>query len=127
MRGEVIKELDRDGPSACLYRLGDDYFVISSISVAPDHGGPETLAFAADAEGEITDWSDVAGGRGWSREETIAELEKVGPDPESAGRGIFGDTEKLNERGAEELRAGTLSSLGVIARASGSGDYWGES
>lgn len=55
-----------------LVRRGDDFFVVSSVN-AP-FSGPETLVFPADKHGNVTDWMQVAGGRGMSREEAIAEL-----------------------------------------------------
>lgn len=77
-----VRELEPTvvGQRICLVRIGDDYYAVSSIPAAPDHGGPETLAFAADEFGEITSWTDVAGGRGKSREETIAQLVENGPE-----------------------------------------------
>jgi hypothetical protein len=69
---EVIRELTGFTGQACLVRRGDEHFVVSSV-VAP-YTGAETLVFPADADGEVADWIDVAGGRGVSREEAIAEL-----------------------------------------------------
>lgn len=48
-----------------LYRLDppiDDheYVVVSSVSEAFDTGKPETMVFAADKDGEIVDWADLA-------------------------------------------------------------------
>ena len=63
--------------SAVLVQRNDEYFVVSSIAFAFDTGGPETLVFPADETGEITDWGEVAGGRGMSREEAIAQLDRA--------------------------------------------------
>lgn len=78
-----VKELDPTvrGGLVCLIELDGKHYVISSIPSAPDHGGPETLAFAADADGEVTSWADLAGGIGMSREATIAQLEAQGENP----------------------------------------------
>lgn len=79
----IVKELKSNiaGGSACLYKLNDKYYRISSIPHAPDHGGPETLAFICDEDGDVEDWCEVAGGRYMSREETITELTSDGEKP----------------------------------------------
>lgn len=41
-----------------------DYFV-ASFSDVP-HSGPEVLVFPSDSEGNITDWIEVGGGRGYT-------------------------------------------------------------
>lgn len=49
------------------------HFVVSA-TVAP-FSGPETLVFLADANGEVTNWIEVAGGRGsLDHEDAIADL-----------------------------------------------------
>lgn len=58
---------------ANLVKRGDDYYVVSSVRLPLT--GFETLVSPADAEGEVTDWGDVAGGRGFSQAEAIADLE----------------------------------------------------
>jgi len=77
---EFVRELNDygalKGGSACLVKRGADYFVVSSLVAAFDHGGPETLAFASDETGEVKSFLDVAGGRGMSRKETISQLEE---------------------------------------------------
>lgn len=116
----VVRELDGygalKGGSACLAKIGNDYFVVSTILSAPDHGGAETLAFPCDADAEVSDWGDVAGGRGKSREDTIRELVEIGPDAESSGRGLFGDTKKESERTTGELLMGTLSAMETVVK-----------
>jgi hypothetical protein len=72
MSVEIIRELTGFTGAACLVRRGAEYFVVSSAG-AP-FTGPETLVFPADADGKVTDWGEVAGGRGVSREEAIIEL-----------------------------------------------------
>jgi NAD(P)H-flavin reductase len=117
---EFVKELEGDwmypGQKACVVKRGADYFQISTIVSAPDHGGPETLAFACDEDGEVTSYTDLAGGRGWSREDTIKELAEKGPAEESFGRGLFGDTKPVEERTPGEKAGGLLTALDVIAK-----------
>jgi hypothetical protein len=76
---EFVREITDDygalrGGSACLVKRGDEFFIVSSIPSPFDTLQPETLAFPADADGEVTSWIEVAGGRLMSREETIEEL-----------------------------------------------------
>lgn len=71
---ETVKELSGFTGQACLVKRGEDYFVVSSTN-AP-FSGPETLVFPADADGKVTDWGEVAGGRSVSRAEAIAQLER---------------------------------------------------
>lgn len=71
---EVVRELPRRGTTGavqCLVKRGDDFFVVSSVQA---YSGFETLVFPANAAGDITDWLEVAGGRGMSRGEAIADL-----------------------------------------------------
>lgn len=70
---EFVRELDGFTGRACLVRRGDDFFVVSSTVAM--FSGFETLVFPANDAGEVTHWSEVAGGRGVSREEAIPELE----------------------------------------------------
>jgi len=78
MDTEIVRELPGWGSGdACLVRKGDEYFVVSSV-VAP-FSGFETLAFRSDSEAVVgpvgeDNWLEVAGGRGVSREATIAEI-----------------------------------------------------
>lgn len=70
---EIIKDLpDWGRGDACLVRKGDEYFVVSSV-MAP-YTGFETLVFHSNRNGRVDDWGEVAGSRGMSREEAIAEL-----------------------------------------------------
>jgi hypothetical protein len=68
----VVRELDDFKGNACLVRRGVEYFVVSTADVPML--GSETLVFPADEEGKVTSWGEVAGGRGVTREEAIAEL-----------------------------------------------------
>lgn len=73
----IIRELTGFTGSACLVKRGDDYFVVSSTVAM--YSGPETLVFPADESGKVTDWGEVAGGRGVSRTQAIADLAEYGP------------------------------------------------
>lgn len=74
---EIVRELpvSRSGASQVLVKRGDAYFVVSSVVVP--YSGFETLVFPATAEGEITDWLEVAGGKKMSREEALADLDEA--------------------------------------------------
>lgn len=75
MTVEMVRQMPRDWGrgDAVLVRDGSDHYIVSSVD-AP-FSGFETLVFRADDNGEVTDWCEVAGGRGMSREEAIADLE----------------------------------------------------
>lgn len=60
---------------ACLVEQNKNYYVVSSV-MAP-YSGFETLVFHANKNGEITDWEEVAGGRGLGRDEAIEQLEET--------------------------------------------------
>lgn len=70
----IIRELplSKTGAQQVLVRQGSDYYVVSSM-VMPITGA-ETLVFRSNSGGKITEWNEVAGGRGMSREEAIADL-----------------------------------------------------
>jgi hypothetical protein len=70
---EIVRELNGFTGQAVLVKRGADHFVVSSTVAM--FSGPETLVFPADATGKVTDWGEVAGGRGMSREQAIAQLE----------------------------------------------------
>jgi hypothetical protein len=72
---EMIRELPvtQAGAKQALFRFRGRYFVVSSVYAT--FTGFETLVFPADETGEITNWSEVAGGRGMSRLEAVAYLE----------------------------------------------------
>jgi hypothetical protein len=77
---EFVRELKPMRPSAvqALVRGTDGrHFVVSSVTAMLS--GPETLVFEADTDGNVTDWLEVAGGRGMSRDEAIADLASNGP------------------------------------------------
>ena len=70
----VVRQTDDydDGPSFLVQR-GTEHVVIMSY-IAPDTNRRETLAFQADADGAVTCWLDIAGGIGWTLEDTLDEL-----------------------------------------------------
>lgn len=79
----IVRELDRKHVNseihlapvtACLVTDGKSFWVVSSVVLK--WSGDETLVFEADENGKITKWSEVAGGRGCSREEAISDLEE---------------------------------------------------
>lgn len=74
----VIRDLpkNRGRGNAVLVRDATGQHYVASSVVAP-YSGFETLVFKADERGEVTDWIEVAGGRGMSREDAIANLGDV--------------------------------------------------
>jgi hypothetical protein len=73
----VVRELPRTVTSATQVLVVDgdgQHYVVSSV-VAP-FTGFETLVFRSDADGKVTDWLEVAGGRGMSRDEAILDLQE---------------------------------------------------
>lgn len=76
-RIQFVKEL-KDGwqGEACLVRdrVTNKHYVVSSV-VAP-FTGYETLVFEADANGDVEEWMEVAGGRGMGRHAAMEDLEE---------------------------------------------------
>ena len=70
---QVVKELGGFRGAAVLVEHQGKHYVVSSVDAM--FSGPETLVFEADESGEVTSWGEVAGGRGMSRDEAIADLE----------------------------------------------------
>lgn len=93
-----------------------EYFIVSWIATAPDHPGTEALVFAANEDGEITSWTDLAGGRNMTIEEAIADLDANGPDPDGFGRGMFGDGKCADERDLGDLLDGLSRFVDGMAR-----------
>jgi hypothetical protein len=73
---EVIRELpvSASGAEQVLVRKNGKFFVVSSVYAM--FSGFETLVFPADQEGKVTDWMEVAGGRGMSRAKAIDDLDE---------------------------------------------------
>lgn len=58
MKAEFIKNIEGWRGDASLYKCGDVYFIVSAVNNVFAH---ETMAFAADEHGNLTDgWMDVA-------------------------------------------------------------------
>jgi hypothetical protein len=76
MATEILrKHLENFLGDAWLVKNGDKYFVVSGVNAM--FSGWEVLVFPADEHGEVTSWSEVAGGRGITHEEAIADLENT--------------------------------------------------
>lgn len=70
-----IRELNGFKGDAALYRLGDGNYVV--VSAVEAYSGPETLVFPADSHGEVTEWAEIGGGRGYLDHETaLADLSR---------------------------------------------------
>lgn len=76
MKVEIIKKGVSGFRDAWLVKRGDKYFIASGV-VAFDTGQWEVLVFPADKDGKVTNWGEVAGGRGISHEDAIKELEEI--------------------------------------------------
>lgn len=76
-----IRELESFKARQCLVEVkpsehaAPQFFVVSSASVP--FVGPGTLAFRSDEDGVIDSYIEVAGGRGASRDDVLAELARV--------------------------------------------------
>ena len=76
MNVEVIqKDLPNFRGEAWLVKRGDDYFVVSGVSAM--FTGWEVLVFPTNADGKVSEWLEVCGGRGISHNEAIEELESA--------------------------------------------------
>lgn len=65
----VLQNISGPGRKVLVRRERDGaHFVVSTV-------GAETLAFASDHNGRVANFSEVAGGRGWTRDQVIAALE----------------------------------------------------
>lgn len=89
----IVAELEGFRGEACLVQDEETqrFFVVSSVDTSTmfagmsamfgsgdifsSIGGPETLVFPADKDGNVTDWGEVTGGRGVSREAAIRDLD----------------------------------------------------
>jgi len=72
----IIRDVSEkfQGRAYLVQHLGK-FYVASYVAWTFDHKGPETLVFASDSEGNVTDFMDLAGGRGMTPMEAIADLE----------------------------------------------------
>lgn len=75
----VVKELpvSASGTTQVVVRRGERHYVVSSVHA---YSGFETLVFGGEADGEITNWLEIAGGRGMSRDAAIADLAALSDD-----------------------------------------------
>jgi hypothetical protein len=94
-RVQFVRELPRSASLAAQVLVRDrvtgQHYVVSSVVAL--FSGFETLVFRADAKGEVTDWLEVAGGRGVSREDAIADLDERLVE----GRSMKNDDEEKDE------------------------------
>ena len=77
-KAEILQELkvEDEEATACLVKMGNDYYVVSTIGAAIDNGLSETLIFKSDKTAMPTSMDPVAGGTGLTRDEAIKELEE---------------------------------------------------
>lgn len=68
----IRKGLEDWKTDAWLVRKGRRYYVVSGVVVP--FTGWEVLVFPANEDGQVTDWGEVAGGRGISHAEAIRQL-----------------------------------------------------
>lgn len=59
-----LRDLDGFTGHASLYQLNDGSYVIASSADVP-FSGPETLIFPSNEAGEVVDWCEIGGGRGY--------------------------------------------------------------
>ena len=78
MTVERIRELDGFTGEAHLVKKDDKFFVVSGTTAM--FTGWEVLVFPADAEGNVTNWGEVCGGRGISIQDAIDELDCLNLD-----------------------------------------------
>lgn len=81
---KIVRSLGTVGPNSTERTLVVDtrdqqHYVVSSIANGPEGAGPETLVFKGTSSGRITDWRDLAGGRGMAHMDAIKELDAFGP------------------------------------------------
>lgn len=74
-----IRKLSSFNGDAALYRLDDGTYV--AVSAIDTYSGPETLVFPADEDGDVTDWGEIGGGRGYfDHERALATLYPTAPE-----------------------------------------------
>jgi hypothetical protein len=80
---ELVREMKpwKAGQELALYRQGSEYMVVSTVNLSQAFlggyatAGEETMAFAADEQGEVTDWGELACANGeGSRADVIEQL-----------------------------------------------------
>ena len=74
---EIIKKINSD---KVVIKYGNDYVLLSHAPARED-GYPqwdETLAFLCNEDGEVKNWSEVAGGSGMNITDVITEISRFG-------------------------------------------------
>ena len=74
---EIIKKINSD---KVVVKYGDDYVLLSHVP-ARENGYPqwdETLAFLCNEDGEVKNWTEVAGGSGMNISDVISEISRFG-------------------------------------------------
>ena len=74
---EIVKKINGD---KVVIKYGNDY-VLLSHAPANEHGYPqypETLGFLCDEDGEVKNWTEVAGGSYMQISDVITEISKYG-------------------------------------------------
>ena len=76
MKVQILnKKLQNFTGEAWLVKKGKKHYVVSGTDAF--YSGWEVLVFECNKDGEVTNWSDVCGGRGVSHDEAINELEEL--------------------------------------------------
>jgi hypothetical protein len=74
---EIIKKINSD---KVVVKYGNDYVLLSHAPARED-GYPqwdETLAFLCNEDGEVKNWTEVAGGSGMNISDVISEISRFG-------------------------------------------------
>lgn len=74
---EIIKKINSD---KVVIKYGDDYVLLSHAPARED-GYPqwdETLAFICNEDGEVKNWTEVAGGSGMNISDVLTEISRFG-------------------------------------------------
>jgi len=74
---EIVKKINSD---KVVIKYGNDYVLLSHAPARED-GYPqwdETLAFLCNEDGEVKNWSEVAGGSGMNISDVITEISRFG-------------------------------------------------
>ena len=74
---EITKKINND---KIVVKYGDDYVLLSHVP-AREFGYPqysETLAFLCNEDGEVKNWSEVAGGSAMTIADVISEISRFG-------------------------------------------------
>ena len=86
-KATLIRELTHGWRgTAYLYKMTRPvrYFAVSGVDAYFD--GWEVLVLPADKDGKVVSWRQVAGGRGYSFAEAVADMEAINPKPCHCGK-----------------------------------------